>query len=277
MPHQEGAALSSKIRLGVILVDNIVFQVDGHLAEITINRPKALNALNSATLKELQVVIEEIANNSEIRVVILTGSGKKAFVAGADITEMKEMNAIEARAFGRLGQKVFSSLENLPQVVIAAVNGFALGGGCELSMACDMRLASTKAKFGQPEVGLGITPGFAGTQRLPRLVGKGRAKELIYTADVIDAQEAYRIGLVNKIYEPEELLDKARELAHKIISKGPCAVSLAKSAINNGLNMDTESAFNYEAEIFGLCFATKDQKEGMAAFVDKRKADFKGC
>ncbi|AWI04201.1 enoyl-CoA hydratase-related protein [Clostridium drakei] len=258
-------------------MENILFKEENGIAEVTINRPKALNALNTQTLKELGVVIRDIAERKDIKVVIITGSGEKSFVAGADITEMKSKNAIEGREMARLAQKVFSDIENMSQIVIAAVNGYALGGGCELSMACDIRLASTKAKFGQPEVGLGIIPGFAGTQRLPRLVGKGIAKELIFTTDMIDAQEAYRIGLANKIYEPEELIIKAKEMAAKIMSKGIYAVSLAKSSINNGLNMDTESAFNFEADLFGLCFATEDQKEGMEAFVGKKKPNFKGC
>ena len=258
-------------------MSNVLCKVEGGLAEVTINRPQAMNALNSETLQELGKIIEDLAGKKEIGVVIITGAGEKAFVAGADITQMKDMSALDARDFGRLGQKVFSAIETMPQVVIAAVNGFALGGGCELSMACDIRLASKKAKFGQPEVTLGITPGFAGTQRLPRLVGRAVAKELIYTGDAIDAEEAYRIGLVNKVYEPDQLLDKARELANKILSRGIWAVKLSKSAVNNGMNMDTESAYNYEAEVFGLCFATADQKEGMTAFVEKRKADFKGC
>lgn len=257
-------------------MSNVLCKIEGALAEVTINRPKALNALNSETLQELGQVIQELAGNKEVGVVIITGAGEKAFVAGADITQMKDMNAIEGREFGRLGQKVFSAIETMPQVVIAAVNGFALGGGCELAMACDIRLASKNAKFGQPEVTLGITPGFAGTQRLPRLVGRAIAKELIYTGDMIDAEEAYRIGLVNKVYEPEELMDKAREMAKRILSRGMIAVQLCKAAINNGMNMDTESAYNYEAEVFGLCFATEDQKEGMTAFVEKRKANFKG-
>lgn len=258
-------------------MSNVLCKVEGALAEVTINRPQALNALNSETLQELGKVIEDLAGNKEIGVVIITGAGEKSFVAGADITEMKDMNAMEGRAFGRLGQKVFSDIETMPQVVIAAVNGFALGGGCELSMACDIRLASKKAKFGQPEVTLGITPGFAGTQRLPRLVGRAIAKEIIYTGDTIDAEEAYRIGLVNKVYEPEQLLDKARELAKRILGRGILAVQMCKASVNNGMNMDTQSAYNYEAEVFGLCFATADQKEGMTAFVEKRKANFKGC
>lgn len=257
-------------------MENVICKVEGSLAEVTINRPKALNALNKQTLEELGDVIGELSENNEVKVVIITGAGEKAFVAGADIKEMKDLNAIQGREFGRLGQKVFSAIEHMPQVVIAAVNGFALGGGCELALSCDIRLASKKAKFGQPEVSLGITPGFAGTQRLPRIIGKGLAKEIIFLGEPIDANEAYRIGLVNKLYEPEELLDKAKEMAIKIASKGTYAVSLAKSAINDGMNMDTESAYKYEADVFGLCFATEDQKEGMSAFIERRKPDFKG-
>ncbi|MGG5460120.1 short-chain-enoyl-CoA hydratase [Clostridium sp. B9] len=255
-------------------MENIIFNEANGIAEVTINRPKALNALNNQTITELGEVITEISKRKDIKTVIITGAGEKAFVAGADIVEMKGLNAIEAREFSRLAQKVFADIENMPQIVIAAVNGYALGGGCELSMACDIRLASKKAKFGQPEVNLGILPGFAGTQRLPRLVGKGIAKELIFSTDMIDAEEAHRIGLANKVYESEELMDKARELANKIMMKSPVGVRLAKAAINNGLNMDTESAYNYEADLFGLCFSTEDQVEGMSAFVEKRKADF---
>ncbi|WP_026896184.1 short-chain-enoyl-CoA hydratase [Clostridiisalibacter paucivorans] len=258
-------------------MENVICNVNGKLAEVIINRPKALNALNSQTIKELGEVIDDLSSNKEVKVVIITGSGDKSFVAGADIKEMRDLNAMEGRALGRLAQKVFSNIEHMPQTVIAAVNGYALGGGCELASACDMRLASKKAKFGQPEVTLGITPGFAGTQRLPRLIGKGLAKEIIFTGDMIDVEEAYRIGLVNKVYDPDELMDKAREMANKIASRGTVAVSLAKAAINDGLNMDTESAYKYEADIFGLCFSTEDQKEGMTAFIEKRKADFKGC
>lgn len=255
---------------------NIILEKKKGIAEIIINRPKSLNALNSDTLKELEIVISEISKNPDINIVIITGSGEKAFVAGADIVEMQNLNAVEGRELAILAQKVFSDIEDMPQVVIAAVNGYALGGGCELAMACDIRLASKNAKFGQPEVGLGITPGFAGTQRLPRLIGKGVAKELIFTTDMIDAEEAHRIQLANKVYEQDELMDKAREMGEKIMSKGTYAVSLAKAAINNGMNMDTKSAYSYEADIFGLCFATEDQKEGMTAFLDKRKPNFKG-
>lgn len=258
-------------------MENIKVKEENGIAIIYINRPRALNALNTQTLKELGQVINDIAERKDIYTLIITGEGEKAFVAGADITEMKNKNSIEGREMAKLAQKVFSNIENMPQVVIAAVNGYALGGGCELSMACDIRLASTNAKFGQPEVGLGIIPGFAGTQRLPRLVGKGIAKELIFTTDMIDAKEAYRIGLVNKVYEKGELLQRAIELAQNIMKKGVFAVSLAKSAINNGLNMDTESAYAFEADLFGLCFSTDDQTEGMSAFIEKRKALFKGC
>ena len=241
------------------------------------NRPKALNALNQETLDELNQVADMLAKDSTVQVVILTGSGDKAFVAGADIAQMQSMSAMEGRNFGKLGQAVFNKLENLPQPVIAAVNGFALGGGCELAMACDIRIASEKAKFGQPEVTLGITPGFAGTQRLPRLVGKGRAKQLLYTGDVIDAQEAYRIGLVNVVAPAEELMATAKVMAQKIQSRAAVAVQLCKAAVNEGLDTDLETGTAYEAEVFGLCFATADQKEGMAAFVEKRKAQFTGA
>ena len=256
---------------------NLLYENQDGIAVITMNRPKALNALNQETLDELNQVADMLAKDSSVQVVILTGSGDKAFVAGADIAQMQSMSAMEGRNFGKLGQAVFNKLENLPQPVIAAVNGFALGGGCELAMACDIRIASEKAKFGQPEVTLGITPGFAGTQRLPRLVGKGRAKQLLYTGDVIDAQEAYRIGLVNVVAPAEELMTTAKAVAQKIQSRAAVAVQLCKAAVNEGLDTDLETGTAYEAEVFGLCFATADQKEGMAAFVEKRKAQFTGA
>lgn len=256
-------------------MENVLCKIEGYLAEVTINRPKALNALNSQTLKELGTVIEEIKENDDVKVVIITGSGDKSFVAGADIKEMQSLNAMEGRKLARLAQRVFSEIEHMPQVVIAAVNGYALGGGCELASACDIRLVGKNAKFGQPEVTLGITPGFAGTQRLPRLVGRGIAKEMIFTGNMIDAEEAYRIGLANKIYDVENLLEEAKKMAAKIASVGPIAVSLAKAAINDGMNMDTESAYKYESDIFGLCFSTEDQTEGMTAFIEKRRAEFK--
>jgi len=256
--------------------ENILFENNAGIGVITLNRPKALNALNYNMMKELDDLLDNIAQDDTVKVVIITGAGEKAFVAGADITEMQPLSALEGRKWGQFGQQVFAKIENLAQPVIAAVNGFALGGGCELAMACDLRIASDNAKFGQPEVTLGILPGFGGTQRLPRLVGKGRAKELIFTGDIIDAGEACRIGLVNKVTTAAELLDAAKALAAKIISRAETAVRLSKAAVNEGMDMDLDSGIAYEAEVFGLCFATKDQKEGMAAFVEKRKANFTG-
>jgi len=255
---------------------NILVCKSAGFAVITINRPKVLNALNYETMLELNQLIEDLAKDSSIRVVAITGAGDKAFVAGADITEMQSMTALEGRNWGKLGQEVFSKIENMPQPVIAAINGFALGGGCELAMACDIRIASDRAKFGQPEVSLGITPGFAGTQRLPRLVGRAMAKELLFTGDMIDAATALRIGLVNKVVPHEDLMESVKVLAEKILLKAPQAVQLCKAAVNNGMNMDTQSAYAYEAEVFGLCFSTLDQKEGMSAFVERRPAKFVG-
>ncbi|MEY7999769.1 short-chain-enoyl-CoA hydratase [Clostridium sp. Mt-5] len=253
---------------------NIILEKQGKLALITINRPKALNALNSETLKEIDSAIDDIGTDDSVLVVIITGAGK-SFVAGADITEMKDLNSVEGRKFGILGNKVFRKLENLEKPVIAAVNGFALGGGCELSLACDIRIASSKAKFGQPEVGLGITPGFGGTQRLARTVGLGMAKELIYTAKMIKAEEALRIGLVNRVIEPEKLLEEAKNLANSIADNAPIAVRMCKAAINKGIQCGIDTAIAYESEVFGECFATEDQKEGMTAFVEKREKCFK--
>jgi enoyl-CoA hydratase len=251
----------------------LIIQDNGAVRVIKINNSEALNALNTAILKELDAAFTEVAEDNGILAVVLTGEGR-AFVAGADISEMKSKNAIEGEIFGKLGASVFRKIELLPKPVIAAVNGFALGGGCELAMSCDIRLASAKAKFGQPEVGLGITPGFSGTQRMPRLIGMGKAKELIYTADIIDAAEAYRIGLVNHVYEPEALMEEAMKMAEKIASKAPIAVKNSKEAINRGIQTDMDSAVAIEAYLFGLCFASEDQKEGMTAFFEKRKANF---
>jgi enoyl-CoA hydratase len=233
-----------------------------------------MNALNSTVLSELDCAFSQIESDQTIKVVILTGEGR-AFVAGADISQMSTMSAAEGKAFGEQGAAVFRKIEQLKVPVIAAVNGFALGGGCELAMACDIRIASAKAKFGQPEVGLGITPGFSGTQRLPRLVGMGVAKELIYTADIIGADEAYRIGLVNKVAEPEALMDQAIEMAKKIASKAPIAVRYSKEAINRGCQVDIDTAIAIEANLFGLCFASEDQKEGMSSFLNKKAPEFK--
>jgi enoyl-CoA hydratase len=255
----------------------LLVAIEQELATVTINRPKALNALNLDTIQELQLAFTTLEQDATVKVIILTGAGEKAFVAGADIAQMQTMNPLAARSFAKTGQAVLAIIENLSKPVIAAVNGFALGGGCELAMACDIRLASENAKFGQPEVNLGVIPGFAGTQRLSRLIGKGRAKELVFTGDMIDAQEAWRLGLVNKVLPQEELLAAARKMAHKIASRGQIAVRLSKEAINEGLEMDLDRASAFEADQFALCFTSADQKEGMQAFLEKRPADFKGC
>lgn len=252
---------------------NIIVEVENEIAVVTISGEKSLNALNSETLAELKECFENIAARKDVRVLILTGAGKKAFVAGADISEMVNATPAEGRKMGMLAKEAFMLLETMPQVTIAAVNGYALGGGCEISMACDIRIASDNAKFGQPEVGLGILPGFGGTQRLARLVGKGRAKEIIFTCDQIDAQEAYRIGLANKVVPQDELLDTCKSMAEKIMSKGSYAISLAKEAINTGLETDLASGLTLEADLFDLSFSTADKKEGMTAFLEKRKAN----
>ncbi|MBU5313321.1 short-chain-enoyl-CoA hydratase [Tissierella carlieri] len=253
---------------------NLLFKKEGNIGILSINRPDALNALNSIVLDELNEAIDVINNDEDVHVIILTGEGR-AFVAGADIGEMKNMNPIEARAFAEKGLSLFRKIELLEKPVIAAINGFALGGGCELSMSCDIRIASEKAKFGQPEVGLGITPGFAGTQRLSRLVGIGRAKELIFTCDIISAEEAYRIGLVNKVVSGQELMTSAIEMANKILSKSQLAIRYANAAINRGIETDLDTGMAIEKDLFGLCFATEDQKEGMGAFLEKRTPNYK--
>ncbi|HBK53023.1 short-chain-enoyl-CoA hydratase [Syntrophomonas wolfei] len=254
--------------------ENIILEREEKLAVLYINRPKAMNALNKDTLLEIKDAVTAVNEDPAVELLIITGSGDKSFVAGADIAFMQNLSAMEAREFGALGQKVFRLIEAVEKPVIAAVNGFALGGGCELAMCCDFRIAASNAKFGQPEVGLGITPGFGGTQRLPRLVGPGMAKQLLYTADVINADEAFRIGLVNKVVQPEELLPEVKKIAGRILSKGQLAVRLSKAAANEGMQTDIDRAMSIEADAFGLCFATQDQKEGMTAFLEKRKANF---
>ncbi|MGE5484127.1 MAG: enoyl-CoA hydratase-related protein [Ignavibacteriales bacterium] len=243
---------------------------------LTIDRQQALNALNAQVLEELSAVLDSVATDPDIKVLVITGAGEKAFVAGADIAVMQPMSVLEGREWALLGQRVFSKIENLPQPVIAAVNGYALGGGCELALACDIRIASDRAKMGQPEVTLGITTGYAGSQRLPRLVGPAWAKQLILTGDVIDAGTAERIGLVNMVVPAAELMSRAKETASRIASRGQIAVRLAKSAVNRAMDSDMVTGSLYEAEVFGECFATSDQKEGMKAFLEKRKPSFTG-
>ena len=236
---------------------------------LTINKPASLNALDTVVLGELAAVVEDLRTNESVKVLVLTGEGR-AFVAGADISEMVSKNPIDGLEFGRLGASVFRAIEQLPFPVIAAVNGFALGGGCELAMACDIRLASAKAKFGQPETGLGIIPGFSGTQRLPRLVGPAKAKELIYTGEIIKADEALRIGLVNGVTEPEALIDEALAMAEKIALQPRQAVALAKKAIDAGMQTDIDTAIGIENNLFALCFSTEEQKQRMTAFLNKK-------
>ena len=256
------------------MYENIKYEVKGNLGYLTINRPKALNALNTEVLSELADALKEIEADDAVKAVIVTGEGK-AFVAGADIAQMSKLNAVEGRAMMQAGHKVMNTIDQMPKPFIAAVNGFALGGGCELAMACDTRIASSKAKCGQPEVGLGIIPGFCGTQRLSRLVGKGMAKYLIYSAEMINAEEAFRIGLVEKVVEPDALMEAAEKLANTIASKAPIAVAQAKIAINNGFDMDLKSASQLEVEATTVCFGSEDQKEGMAAFLEKRAPEWK--
>jgi enoyl-CoA hydratase len=255
---------------------NVIFEKDNNIGIISMNRPQALNALNYETLSDLKTACQTLGDDTDVGVIIITGVGEKAFVAGADIKEMKDMTPLEARNFMHFGQSVFNVIDNLPKPTIAAVNGYALGGGCELALACDMILASDKAKFGLPEVTLGIHPGFGGTQRLPRLVGSAKAKELIFTGEMIDANEAMRIGLVNKVVSQEELMGEAKTLAQKILRNGQLAIRLVKSAINAGLNVPLEKGLAYEAETQGLAFATEDKNEGLNAFLEKRKPNFKG-
>ena len=260
----------------------VTYEVEGAVGLITINRPQALNALNSQVLSELDQAFSAVDLNT-VRCLILTGAGEKSFVAGADIGEMSTLTKAEGEAFGKKGNDVFRKIESFPIPAIAAVNGFALGGGCEISLSCDIRICSENAVFGQPEVGLGITPGFGGTQRLARAIGVGKAKEMIYSARNIKADEAYRIGLVNNVYPLEELIPAAKKLASIIASNAPIAVRNCKKAINDGLQVDIDSAVVIEEKLFGDCFETEDQKAGMANFLEKDKekklkvVPFKNC
>ena len=244
-------------------------------AIIFINRPDKLNALNSIVMSELKHCFSELKKNEDVYAVIITGSGEKAFAAGADISELKNLNMIAAKEYAEKGQEVFNLIENINKPVIAAVNGFALGGGCELALACHIRLASENARFGQPEVNLGLIPGYGGTQRLTRLINPGRSMELILTGDIIDAQEAFRLGLVNKVYPLIDLLNKAKELANTITSKGQFAVKQALKAINICDEVSYSQGLKYEASLFSLCCGTDDFKEGTSAFLEKRKPTFK--
>lgn len=244
-------------------------------AIVTLNRPDKLNALNAQTLSDLDAVFDELKDNDEVSVVILTGSGEKAFVAGADISELNKLDTISAKKFSENGQAVFNKIEKFGKPVIAAVNGFALGGGCELALTCHIRISSDTAKFGQPEVNLGVIPGYGGTQRLARLVNTGRAMEYILTGDMIDANEAYRIGLVNKVYPLSELLDKALEMAEEIASKGQQAIRYAVKSVKAVDEMSLKDGQNFEASVFALCCGTEDFKEGTSAFLEKRKPNFK--
>ena len=270
-------------------MNNLTLEVEGAIAVLTITRPAALNALNSETLNELDAALTEIESNADIRAVILTGGADKkgnafkSFVAGADIGEMSTLTKAEGEAFGKKGNDVFRKLETLPVPVICAINGFALGGGCEIAMSCDIRICSDNAVFGQPEAGLGITPGFGGTQRLARLVSPGMAKQMIYTARNIKADEAYRIGLVNAVYPQEELMDAAKKMASGIAKNAPIAVRNCKKAINEGLQVNMDEAIVIEEKLFGDCFETEDQKAGMGNFLEKDKekklkvVPFKNC
>ncbi|WP_276833950.1 short-chain-enoyl-CoA hydratase [Massilicoli timonensis] len=254
-------------------MSNVLLEMKDHVAVITINRPKALNALSTEVLSDLNSALAEVCQTKSIYALIITGAGEKSFVAGADIAEMKDKNTDEAATYGRFGNQIFSRIENFRCPVIAAVNGFALGGGCELAMACDIRIASSNARFAQPETGLGITPGFGGTQRLPRLVGAGIAKELIYSCRQIKADEALAIGLVNKVVEPENLMEEAMKLANRIATNAPIAVANAKKAINDGLQTNMDAGVSIEVKEFSACFATEDQKLAMNAFVNKEKVE----
>jgi enoyl-CoA hydratase/carnithine racemase len=255
---------------------NVLYEKRGSIAYVTVNRPKVLNALNTPTWKDLRTAFEDVRDDAAVRGVILTGAGDKAFIAGADISELARVTAFEAEQSSRFGQEILDLIENLGKPVIAAVNGFALGGGCETAMACTIRIAVETAKFGQPEVALGLVPGGGGTQRLPRLVGKGRALQLILSGEMISAQEAYRIGLVNEIVPAADLVTRAETILKKIASNAPIAVKFALEAANKGLETSQSEGLLLEASFFGLCAGTEDKKEGTTAFLEKRTPQFQG-
>ncbi len=254
--------------------ETIVYEQEKSIAFLRINRPDVLNALNRQVFSDLTLLLEEIRKTPTPKVVILTGTGDKAFVAGTDVAEMENLSSFEARAFAGLARRAFETVENFDIPVIAAVNGFALGGGCELAMACDIRIASERARLGQPEISLGIIPGSGGTQRLARLVGPSKAKQLVFSGEWVDAKTALDIGLVDLVFSHDQLLDETKKVALTMAGKSKIALALAKSAINRGLDLDLQSALSYEIECFAQCFATHDQKEGMRAFLEKRKPHF---
>jgi enoyl-CoA hydratase len=256
--------------------ENIILEKKNAIAYVTINRPKVLNALNMATMEELRGAFHDIKNDKGVRVVIFTGSGEKAFIAGADINELAKNDAVTGKEYTHRGQNVLNLIENLGKPVIACINGFALGGGCEIAMACTMRLASDNAKLGQPEVKLGIIPGYGGSQRLPRLVGKGLAMQMVLAGEMITAQQAHRIGLVNEVVPPAELIPRAEAIAAKIIANAPLAVQYAMEAVNRGMEMTLAEGLYLEAVLFGVCCATEDKTEGTKAFLEKRAPQFKG-
>src|SRR5688572_25235010 len=257
-------------------MQNIKLEEKNSIAYITIDRPKVLNALNMQTMGELREAFTQLKDDAEVRVVLLTGAGEKAFVAGADINELQRNNPIEAKGYTHRGQAVLELIENLGKPVIACINGFALGGGCEIALACTVRLASENAKLGQPEVKLGIIGGYGGTQRLPRLVGKGLALQILLTGEMISAQEAHRIGLVNEVVPPAQLIPRAEEIARKIIANGPLAIQYTLEAVNKGMEMPLAEGLFLEATLFAVACATEDMKEGTTAFLEKRPAVFKG-
>jgi len=256
--------------------ENILLEKKSSIAYVTVNRPKVLNALNSATLEELRAAFTDIKADREIRVAIFTGAGEKAFIAGADINELAQRDAVTGKEYAARGQSVLDLIENLGKPVIACINGFALGGGCEIALACTMRLASDNAKLGQPEVKLGIIPGYGGSQRLPRLIGKGLANQVLLTGEMMTAQEALRIGLVNEVTAPAELIPRAEAIAAKIIANAPLAVQYTLEAVNRGMEMPLAEGLYLETALFGVACATEDKKEGTTAFLEKRPAQFKG-
>jgi len=255
---------------------NILFEKKSSIAYVTVNRPKVLNALNMTTMEELRGAFHDIKNDPAVRVVIFTGAGEKAFIAGADIAELAKHDAVAGKEYTHKGQSVLNLIENLGKPVIACINGFALGGGCEIAMACTMRLASDNAKLGQPEVKLGLIPGYGGTQRLPRLVGKGIAMQLVLTGEMITAQEAHRIGLVNEVVPAGELIARAEAIAAKIVANAPLAIQYSMEAVNRGLDLPLADGLFLEATLFGVCCSTEDKNEGTKAFLEKRPAQFKG-